>query len=255
MTDQSWLAPPVVYEQVKTEVALNPWPVGQVKGEGAVQNAPDKVKEVLKRLPALEARFDDTDLSDAIVDSVSHLIEDLGEIDTSNMLAIFDALERHEILSMQEIASMLAVPVKMTSAPEVLLSDSIRTVDGAVLFRAGTRVTRPIAAIMGDLNEVGAITLSEERLRILGLDPTDLPPPVTGSGPRRSGYDPSEGLAMRAVPAGEIQAGDVLARTVFTSDGRLYGKSGAEVTAGMVDVLRDLSELEKIALTLWVEKK
>jgi len=35
----------------------------------------------------------------------------------------------------------------------------------------------------------------------------------------------------------------------------LYGKSGATVTSRMVDVLKDLSGLEKIASTLWIENK
>jgi CheY-like chemotaxis protein len=253
--DQSWLSTPAVYDRIDVDVKIAPAQYPR-SSEGGIDAAPDKVKRVLGRLPILQERYDDTDLGDAVVAAVERLIDNLGEVDVSNMLAIFEALERHEILTMQDIASMLAVPDKITRSPEVFLGEDIRTVDNEILFRAGTLVTKPIAAIVGDLNEVGAISLSADKIRELGLDPTDLPPPVPANGKAPvSGYDPSAGLAMQAVPASDISAGNVLARTVFTSDGRLYGKSGAVVTSRMVDVLKDLSDLEKIASTLWIENK
>jgi CheY-like chemotaxis protein len=253
--DQSWLSTPAVYDRIDIDVVITP-PQYPRSSEGGVDAAPDKTKRVLARLPLLQKRYDDTDLSDAVIAAVGRLIDNLGEVDVSNMLAIFEALERHEILTMQEIASMLAVPEKITKAPEVFLAEDIHTVDNEILFRSGTLVTKPIASIVGDLNEVGAISLSPDKIRELGLNANDLPPPSTGAGRAPvAGYDPSVGLAMQAVPAADLKAGDVLARTVFTSDGRLYGKSGATVTSRMVDVLKDLSGLEKIASTLWIENK
>jgi CheY-like chemotaxis protein len=253
VADQAWLSSPAVYERIDVDVKIAP-PQYPRSGEGGLDAAPDKIKRILDRIPLLKQRYDDTDLADSVVSAVERLVENLGEVDVSNMMAIFEALERHEVLSMQEIASMLAVPEQITRAPEIFLQDDIRTVDNEVLFRSGTLVSKSIATIVSDLNEVGAISLSTEKIKLLGLDPTDLPPPAreTARAPASS-YDPSAGLAMRAVPAGDIKAGDVLARTVFTSDGRLYGKSGVAVTSRMVDVLKDLSELEKIAATLWVE--
>jgi CheY-like chemotaxis protein len=251
--DLSWLSPPASYECVDVDVKITPPSLTAPRGENAVDAAPDKVKRALTRLPLLEKKYSDSDLADAIVDSVERLIAALGEVDATNMLAIFDALERHEIMTMQEIASMLAVPEKMTLVPDITLDEDLRTVDGEILFRTGTRVSRPIAAIIGDLNEVGALSLSDETIAELGLDPALLPQQAKeGTGTLSSGYDPSEGLGMRAVPTHEIQPGDVLARTVFTSDGRLYGKFGAKVTSRMVGVLNDLYELEKIASTIWV---
>jgi len=50
-----------------------------------------------------------------------------------------------------------------------------------------------------------------------------------------------------------VPPGSVLARDIFTADGRLYLHAGAQLSERMVSILQDLDQLGPMHSELWIE--
>ena len=101
-----------------------------------------------------------------------------------------------------------------------------------MLVHAGASLTRQMAAIIDQLDRVGAVSLSDS-LRML--------PNLSAAGD-----------LGRMVPADEIASGETIGRDIYTSEGLLYAAAGEVLTPRMVALLRDLCALNKIPPAIWL---
>ena len=232
---------------------------------------------VVGRLSALRGKFQDSDLAGSIAAGISHLVAEIGDESASNVVGLFDTLERRGQISLGDIAGALAIGpgagAVRGSSPDRLgdnwkeelralsevpvgsvLARDIRTQDGEVFIRAGIRMSQLIISVLTHLDALKVLALEKVGA---GAARSAIRVEIDGGVPGGGVPDPQESVIdipgqARLVDLADVQDGAVLARGIYTVDGNLYLPAGATITPRILALLQDLRELEKLLEPIWI---
>ena len=229
-----------------------------------------------------------TDAGGSAATRVVSFIDDLVERnileleDIPNVLDIRNAdQEEPDIAALNRKAKAIAETAKggakesHYTLPEIplgaILSQNLFSQDDSLFIKKGIPLTQQVVSIIAHLGKVGAIKLPPSG-EIAVIDPETLQngvfadfSPVPGeTGPVsacESENPPSERFtrAMQGdytwdvrVRADDIPEDAILARDIYTADGRLYMHAGDKLTARIISILNDLRDLENMTSDIWI---
>jgi two-component system chemotaxis response regulator CheY len=160
--DQTWLKPPNDYQAVVVDFrrSLKRRRQSLDTATDTAMDTGTSAQDGVKTLSVLKTKFANSDLKTAIDGSAKRLAASVGRTDADRIMAVLNALEQHEKMTVFDIAAVLSTEddSQETSLPR--LQNKIDTVTGSALFRAGMPLSRLNKALVLQLDQIGDCILS-----------------------------------------------------------------------------------------------
>jgi len=232
-----------------------------------------KTAELASGISFLKGLYD-TDLGRKVIASIDRLLVENGLASAQSAIAAMNVMVESGRINASDFSTMLSAPKDTKPVPkqkpdpgisgtEVFtgldelptgsrLKTDLSSADGSLFMTAGTFLTEQVISMLSHLNSLNLLALQQEG-GVFGLYVVVEGEAANSAGGPAATAPGARRPLGRQVSIASIRTGDRLTRDVFSDSGTLLLSEGTRLTDRFVPLLQDLSKLNVVEDTIWVD--